>query len=233
MTKKNLSKQMKGRLSPSSIPKTHNIETNGLKYPLERVISNKRTENLEARLKRILNIKPDWYSIVKYKPRTNFLKDKIAKANLRNEKQRNNIATLCKIEDLAYRHQVKHERKRWYGSYQQLYGEQFSVYRQEYFEILKELSHKDYIRVLANEITEPDHYRGWRHGKPICLPAGISKEDFETMIEIKDRFDKKVARERQIKKMHDKVEKTKYLKQLYELQIRNSNLRREENEGNK
>lgn len=233
MTKKNASEQNKAELSPSSTLATQNIKAGGFTYPMGRIISDKPKESFEARIKRIADIKPDWYSIVKYKPRTNFLKDKIAKANLRNEKQRNNIATLCKIEDLAYRHQVKHERKRWYGSYQQLYGEQFSVYRQEYFEILKELSHKDYIRVLANEITEPDHYRGWRHGKPICLPAGISKEDFETMIEIKDRFDKKVARERQIKKMHDKVEKTKYLKQLYELQIRNSNLRREENEGNK
>ncbi len=54
MIKKNLSKQRKGQLSPSSSLKTHNIEANGLTYPLGRIITaSKRLEQIrKANIKR-------------------------------------------------------------------------------------------------------------------------------------------------------------------------------------
>lgn len=83
-----------------------------------------------------------------YKPRTEFLKHKMAEARSGNRRRTEYIIVLCEIEDEAYRKQVKHEPVEGYGSYSHLHPEQFGAYRNEYFAMLKELSHDDYIRYM-------------------------------------------------------------------------------------
>ncbi|MCL5431250.1 MAG: hypothetical protein M1564_03050 [Candidatus Marsarchaeota archaeon] len=153
---------------------------------------------------------------VDYKPRTEFLKNEIAKANFNNPKDRKRIMELCKVEDLAYRYQVKREPKRFYGSYSFLYGEQFGSYREEYFKMLKELSYRDYIYVLTMEVSDPETFGGWRNGKQIPLPKGISKEDKAEVLEMADHMSKRMAEreaeEQRIQKQEEKEKAFKFKK---------------------
>ena len=153
---------------------------------------------------------------IDYKPRTEFLKSEIAKANVYNPEDRKRIMDLCNIEDLAYRYQVKKEQKRFYGSYSFLYGEQFGSYREEYFKMLKELSYRDYIYVLTMEVSDPKMFGGWRNGKQIPLPKGLSKEDKEVVLEMADHMNKSreemEAEEQRVQKQKEKEKVLKFMK---------------------
>ena len=151
---------------------------------------------------------------IDYKPRTEFLKNEIARANFNNPKDRERIIALCETEDKAYRYQVKNESKRFYGSYSFLYNEQFGSYREEYFKMLKELSYKDYIAVLAREVHDPKMFGGWRKGKQIPLPKGISKEDKAEILKVAKAMYEKQAEEQteesRIKKQNEREELLKF-----------------------
>jgi hypothetical protein len=145
-----------------------------------------------------------------YAPRTAFLKGRIAKSHFSNKNERKYIEALCKIEDKAYRRQVLHESPGFYGPYSLLYGEQFGAYREEYFAMLKELSYPDYIRVLVDEISAPDECGGWKDGKQIRLPAGLSEADRKALLERKEKLDNERAKERNIERECKNSEKKKY-----------------------
>lgn len=157
-----------------------------------------------------------------YKPRTSFLRQKIAKADLENRKDREYIADLCRIEDAAYRQQVLQESPHFYGPYSFLYGEEFGKYRGEYFAMLKEMSYKDFIRVLAGEVSEPHMYGGWKNGKRMALPACLSGEERKRLLEIKGSADKSRARELGIKKARESEKRKKHDVQLRRWWVENS-----------
>ena len=130
-----------------------------------------------------------------YKPKTEFLKQRIAKAHFGSVRDRRYIEELCEIEDTTYRRQVLHEGPGFYGSYSFLHPEQFGPHRDEYFAMLKEMSQPDYIRVLANEMSDPQMYGGWKNGKQIPPPSGVSGEDKKAVLERKERLDTERAKE--------------------------------------
>ncbi|MGC9011316.1 MAG: hypothetical protein ACP5JN_04240 [Candidatus Micrarchaeia archaeon] len=120
-----------------------------------------------------------------YKPKTKFLKEKIAKAHFSNKKERKYIDILCSREEFAYKYEVKGESFPMYGSKKFLCYPEYDEYREEYLRMLDELSHEDYIRVMAEEIFLPDH----RPDKNPPKLEDFSEEDRKKILEWKKRYD--------------------------------------------
>ncbi len=114
------------------------------------------------------------------------------------------------------------ESPHFYGSYSFLYSEEFGKYRDEYFTMLKELSYKDFIRVLAGEVSEPRMCGGWKNGKQMALPACLSGEERKRLREIKGSADKSRAREMSVKKAREAEKRKKYDVQLRRWWVENS-----------
>ncbi len=153
-----------------------------------------------------------------YKPRTKFLKNKISNANFSKKSDRKYIVELCKVEDDAYRYHVKHESKNFYGSYVFLNPEEYGQYRKEFFEILKELSYKDYLRVIANELFNPKQYGPDKRWKPFKLEEFGVKEQKE----IKHIIER-LAKGEKSKKQHDQEKEKEELDNFHEWWVKNSN----------
>ena len=96
-----------------------------------------------------------------YYPLTEFLRQKIAEADLIDPDQRTYIDILYNMEFKLCELHVLFKSKEHYGGI--LLGissptcefEEFERYRTEYFAMLKELNYSEYIRVIANEIFNP------------------------------------------------------------------------------
>ena len=104
-----------------------------------------------------------------YKPMTEFLKKKIANANFKKKSDREYILGLCKVENAAYKYQVKGESTGFYGSYVFLHPEEYGPYRKEFFGILKELSYQDYLKVVTMELFDPSQYGPGKQWEPFKL----------------------------------------------------------------
>jgi hypothetical protein len=168
------------------------------------------SERKRSKLRRLLLQKePETKMQQAYKPRTEFLKRKLAEAHFDNRKERAYIEELCRIEDSAYRRQVLRIGPGFAGSYSFIHPEQFGPCRNEYFAMLKELSQPDYIRVLANEMADPKGMGGWKNGKQIPLPSGLSKEDKKAVLERKERLDAERAEEWRIADARQKAKEKK------------------------
>lgn len=151
-----------------------------------------------------------------YKPRTRFLKNRLADADFRKKSDREYMVELCKVENSAYIYQVRGEPENFYGSYVFLHPEEYGPYRKEFFKMLKELSYKDYLRVIAKELFDPEQYGPGKRWKPFRLEElGV-----EEQTEIK-RIIVRLAKEDKSVKRHDREEEKERLERLREWWVRN------------
>ncbi len=151
-----------------------------------------------------------------YKPRTKFLKNKLFNANFRKKSDREYIVELCKVENAAYRYQVRGESENFYGSYVFLHPEEYGPYRKEFFEILKELSYKDYLKVIAKELFNPEQYGPDRRWKRFRLEElGVEEQ---TAIK---RIIARLAKEEKSKEQQGEEEEREELEKLREWWVRN------------
>ncbi|MGC8479031.1 MAG: hypothetical protein ACP5NE_03885 [Candidatus Micrarchaeia archaeon] len=138
-----------------------------------------------------------------YVPRTSFLKKKIAEAHFGNEKEKAYIYSLCMAEEyILYRCGIDHNTL--LNSFYSLqHSPKYNGYRKEYFEMLRELSYKDWIEEVAGEIFIP--------GEASTKPRNAFKlEDFNEK-DRKEILKWKGHRDRQFKlekrSLHKKAQK--------------------------
>ena len=139
-----------------------------------------------------------------YRLRTRYLKKKLRAVNPRN---RWIIYNLLCSEREAYELEVLHKNTGKYilehhGFYRIFYFMQFGAYRCDYFEMLKELSHEDYIRVLAEEkvddlVPNRDECRYKGYPWPV-KEINVSREDEELISKKIDQLKRDTKKEEEL-----------------------------------
>jgi hypothetical protein len=110
-------------------------------------------EGKRSKLRRLLlHGEPETKKPEAYKPKTEFLKQKMAEARL-GKKTRGYIDALCEIEAKVYKEEVLHQGPGFYGSYEFLHPERYGAYKTEYFAMLKELRDSPHSAKRSQKIT--------------------------------------------------------------------------------